>query len=206
MRQKYVGKDIADRLHSTVIRYKGHPYMASVTGDLICLHDLTNGNLCHKVYSGDEDLDISSINIGYINIADPEYRLAVYLKREPFRRYKQGIEIQHLSQKVLRSGMGPLHSSKIQGRGFVDGVLGVYPSLGKAIMDITKNGWFSVAVSRDVALKREDSLLKVYLKDDEVGYMRLGTTEVIVPKSELSWYYIHLLGTIPGWKLVEGVK
>lgn len=206
MRQKYIGKDIADRLNNTVIRYRGHPYNCVVAGDLICLHDLTNGNLCHKVSSGDEDLDISSINIGYINVSEPEYRVAVYLKREPYRRYKQGIEIGQLTQKVLRSGMSPLHPSKIQCRGFVDAILGSYPTLGTALINITKNGWHSVAVSRDVALKRETDLLKVYLKDDEVGYMRLGTTDVIVPKTELSWYHVFLLENIPGWKVREGVK
>jgi hypothetical protein len=207
MRQKYKGKDVIDRLHNTVIRYKSHPYLCTVdSSGVICLNDLTNGNLCHKVSAEDEDLDISSINIGYVNIADPDYRMAVYLKREPARRFKQGIEFERLTQKTLKVGVSVVSPSKLGGRGFVDAVLGNFPSLQKALNDITKNGWASVALSRDVALMRDKELLKVYLKDDEVGFMRLGTTEVMVPKTELSWYHAFLLEGIKEWKVVEGIK
>ena len=207
MRQKYKGKDVIDRLHNTIIRYKNHPYLCTVdSSGVICLNDITNGNLSHKVSPEDEDLDISSINIGYVNIADPDYRMAVYLKREPARRFKQGIEFERLTQKTLKPGMSHISPNKLHCRGFVDAVLGSFPSLQKALVDITKNGWASVAVSRDIAIMRDKELLKVYLKDDEVGFMRLGTLEVNVPKTELSWYHAFLLESIKEWKVTEGIK
>lgn len=207
MRQKYKGKDIIDRLHHTVIRYKSHPYLCTVdSSGIINLHDLTNGNLCHKVDAEDEELDISSINLGWVNIADPDFRLAVYLKREPQRRYKQGIQFEVLTQRVLRDGISTVRADKLSCRGFVDAVLGVYPSFTQGMEYITKNGWHSVALSRDVAIKLEADLLKVYLKDDEVGYMKLGKSQVIVPQSEMSWYHVFLLENIKHWTVVEGGK
>lgn len=204
MRQRYTGKDIIDRLHHTVIRYKNYPYLCIVEStENIHLMDVVTGNLQHKVHPEDDDLDISSIRVGYINLAEPNHRLAVYLKREPLRRYKQGIEFERLTQKVLRDGVSYVNANQLSCKGFVDSVLGIYPSLDQAVTWITKNNWHSVAISRDIALKHEGELLKVYIKDDEVGYMKLGSRVVIVPKTELSWYSVFLLGSIPDWVVQE---
>jgi len=208
MRQKYKGDDVRARLHGTIIRWKGLPYCCDVaSGDAtIGLQDIANGNLIGRVESDDIDLDISSINIGYVNIIDPDYKMAVYLKREPLRQFKQGLSIDHLTQKTLRNSVSSVPKQKIMSRGFVDAVIGKFPSVKEAIDLISKKGWYSVAVSRDVALKRENDLLKVYIKDTEVGYMKLGTDRLIVPKTEQSYYHIIWLNDISGWEVSEGSK
>lgn len=207
MRQKYKGEDIKARLHGTIIRHNSLPYLADVdTSGQIGLIDISTGNLITRVYSDDDALDISSISIGFVNIIDPDFKTAVYLKREPLRRFKQGIEIDTLTQKVLRQGMTSIPKNKIMSTGFVDAVVGRFPTLAQAFDFITKKGWHSVAISRDIALKREADILKVYIKDTEVGYMKLGTTRLIVPKTETSYYDTVYLNDIKGWDVVEGHK
>lgn len=207
MRQKYKGEDIRSRLHGTIIRHNSLPFLCDVdSSGLIGLIDIPTGNLISRVHADDENLDISSINIGYVNIIDPDYKTAVYLKREPLRRFKQGLEIDFLTQKVLRQGMSTIHRTKIMSTGFVDAVMGRFPNLTQALDFITKKGWHSVAVSRDIALKREADILKVYIQDTEVGYMKLGTLRLIVPKTDQSYYHIVYLNEIKGWDIVEGHK
>ncbi|QIG73028.1 hypothetical protein EVB99_037 [Rhizobium phage RHph_N3_19] len=207
MRQKYKGDDIKGRLHNTIIRYKEHPYMCNTEGTVIGLHDISSGNLVLQVDSDDENLDISSINIGFVNIYSPDLKLCVYLKREPLRQFKQGIVLELLTQKVLRAGSGGLSKSALMCRGFVDAVLGRFPTYNEALKMITKDSWHSVALSRDIAIKRENELLKVYIKDTEVGYIRLSeTNKLIVPKNAQSYYHVLLLEDIRGWSVVEGNK
>jgi hypothetical protein len=207
MRQKYKGDDIRARLNGTIIRWKGVPYLADVSGDgQIALLDVATGNLIARIESDDDNIDISSINIGYVNIINPDYKTAVYLKREPTRQFRQGIAIDHLTQKVLRKDLNSVPRGAIMSTGFVDAVMGRFPSIDGAFDLITKKGWFSVAISRDIAVRREADLLKVYLKESEVGYIRLGTKKLIVPKTEQSYYHVALLSDIKGWEVSEGLK
>jgi hypothetical protein len=206
MRQKYKGEDVKARLHNTIIRYKGQPYLANIDGHDIGLIDLSTGSLIANVESDDELLDISSVPLGFLNVMNPDYKLAVYLKRDPLRRFKQGVEVEILSQKVLRDNFPPVHRDVIRSKSLADTILGRFPSYKEAVDFITKKSFHSVAISRDIALKRETDLLKVYLKESEVGYIRLGTDRVIVPKTDQSYYHILLLEDIRGWEVVEGSK
>lgn len=207
MRQKYKGQDIRARLHHTIIRYKNHPYLAEVNeSNQIGLRDLANNNLIALVEHDDPLIDISSISIGYVNVTHPDIRSAVYLKREPLRRFKQGIEFDMLTQIPLRTGMSSFPKSVVLSRGFVNAVLGKFPSF-KESLKLISDGWYSVALSRDVAFKRETNLLKVFIKDTEVGILRLGTDIINVPKSEVSYCYVDILRqNIPDVKVVEGLK
>lgn len=203
MRQRYKGEDVKGRLHNTIIRYKDYPYMCDVSSaGLIGLHDISSGNLIANVESEDPELDISSINIGFVNLIAPENKFCVYLKREPLRQFKQGIVLELLSQKVLRDKTDSVAKGALMSRGFVDAVLGRFPTYDEGLDMITKKGWTSVALSRDIAIKREEDLLKVYIKDTEVGYIRLSDTKnVIVPKGSQSYYHVLLLEDIKGWSV-----
>jgi len=209
MRQKYKGEDIKARLHNTIIRYKDEPYLADVdSAGTIGLNDLASGTCIGRVSADDELLDISSISIGYVNIIHPDYKLAVYLKREPYRKFKQGIEFPSLTQKALRDNISGVSHHILHSKQFVDAVHGKFPSYKDAFDLLTKKSFHSVAVSRDIALKKERDVLKVYLKDTEVGFIRLtgDHNKVYVPKSEQSYYYILLLDGIKDWTIIEGVK
>lgn len=203
MRNKYRGKDIRDRLGGTIVRHKGHPYLCEADDDgSVALYSLEGLGLIARIDPIDnEELDISSLTLGYVNIDHPDYKLAVYLKREPTRQFKQCVEVSRLSQVPLKNGLSNIHHKIILGKGLVDCVLNRYPTFDQAMMMITKRGFASVAISKDIAIKRETDLLKVYLKTDEVGYMKLGTKKLIIPETNISYYASLFLSEIKDWEI-----
>jgi len=203
MRNKYKGDDIRARLHHTIIRHKGTPFIAEVdsTGT-IGLVDLVKGELIRRVEPDDADLDISSIPLGYVNFAGRK-KLAVYLKREPLRRFKQGVEISYLTQKTLGEEGSINFGSLQQCQGLVDCVMNKYPTVVSAQEMLIKGGWASAAVSRNVALKRVGANYSIFVKEEEVGTMRVGSTTINIPKSELSFIYKDVIEEVPGWTVVE---
>jgi len=205
MRQRYKGEDIRARLHHTIIRYKGVPYLAEVMPEgIIAMRNVVTGNLDHNVDAEDSMIDISSITIGYVNVNDADNRCAVHLKRDPLRRFKQGIEIDYLKQNVLRKGGSQINRNNILMFGFVDAVAGKFPSYQEALRMMTKANWQSVALSKDIALQKDADLYKVFVGDQEVAYIKAGTHKVNVIKNDVSFCYSHILSVIQGWEIVEG--
>lgn len=206
MRNKYRGQDIRARLENTIIRYNGKPYLVGVDGEIIILYDIITKAIIHRKNPDDPGLDVSSIDLGYVNINEPRV-CAVYLKRNPIREYKQGINLRSLEYDALtlpkhRFGVG---SDMMQCQGFLDSYNGNFPTLKEGIKRITIDGGHSVALNKDVALLRDVDILKVYFKQDEVGWIRVGTNKVTLPKTETSWVTLFNLNLIDGWEVVEGV-
>lgn len=207
MRNKYNGDDLKARLGGTVLRYKNVPYMCEVEGQNLSLYNLENGTLQARIEPDDPFLDISSLTLGFMNLEHPDYKMAVYLKREPFRQYRQGVDLSRLTQTILRNGLsGPIHWKYLQCKGLLDCVLERYPSFSEAVEKITKKGFYSVALSKNVAVKREGELLKVFVKTDEVGYIRMGDKKVILPKTDQSGIHAFFLSQVYGWIVTEGNK
>lgn len=200
MRNKYKGEDIRSRLHGTVIRHKGIPYIADVESNTIGLIDLVKGDLVSRVEPDDDNLDISSIPLGYVNLN--QFKITTYVRREPLRRYKQGVEISYVTQKPLNSE-GSLSNKYLKGQEIFDCVTGNYPNLSVAIRKLTTDGWSSIAISRNIALRRLDSSLKVYFKDSDVGVMRLGSKKVVIKRDDLSFVIKNALEKIKDWIVVE---
>lgn len=207
MRNKYNGDDLKARLGGTILRYKNIPYMCEVEGQNLSLYNLETGSLQVRIEPDDQNLDISSLTLGFINIEHPDYKMAVYLKREPFRQYRQGVDLSRLTQVVLRDKLtSPIHFKYLQCKGLLDCVLDRYPSFIEAMEKITRKGFYSVALSKNVAIKREGELLKVFVKSDEVGYIRMGDKKVILPKTDQSGIHAFFLSQVYGWIVTEGIK
>lgn len=206
MRNKYVGEDIRQRLGGTVIRYNNRPYYCAVDGGLIILQDLVTGRIEHKVTADDPLIDISSLDLGYVNISHP-LSCAVHCARAGQRRYKQGVDFHHLVYNVLTipSEKFSMNGDWMKCQGFLDAYEGKYPSFKDATKMIS-SGSKSVALSREVAILRDKDIMKVFVKNDEVGWYKAGTNSVYVPTTETSWITGYYLETIEGWKIVEGVK
>lgn len=202
MRNKYKGDDIRSRLGSTVIRYKNHPYFCEANGENLDLLDLVTKRVTHRVAADDPYIDISSLTLGYFNIG----MAAVYIQRHPYRRYKQGVDLNALEYRTLsKDFVYGAHDMFCQG--FVEGLLDRYPSFAKAVSNMLTDKAQSVALSRDVALKREKDLFKVHVKGDEVGWIKSGTNRVLIPPTESSWATVWILKDTSGaWEVVEGVK
>jgi hypothetical protein len=204
MRNKYKGDDVRSRLHGTIIRFKNHPYLVDVEPGTssLGLHDLESGDLVVRVEPDDPNIDISSLPLGYVNLE--KLKIAVYIKREPLRRFKQGVVIQDLTQRSL-SDEGSIGLRHVHGKGLVDCVINRYPTMDKALLNITRDGWKSVAIDRDIAFKRTGSTLSVFLKDEEVGIMKLGSNRVTIKKTDVSWVHKELLEKVKTWEVVEEI-
>lgn len=202
MRNKYVGDDIRSRLSGTVIRYKRRPFFCEVDDSCLMLYSLVDHSLQARVQPDDEFIDISSLPLGYINIDHPDYKSAIYLMREPFRQYKQGVDLSRLAQFPL--GTGVVHWKYLQSAGLVNCVLGEYPTYDEAVERITKEQYRSVAIDRDIALKREKDTLNVYLKNLEVGHIKLGSDTVVIHKNGMTSFAKDILEEIKGWKVIGG--
>lgn len=206
MRNKYRGADIRARLGSTVIRYKNKPYYCEVDGEQVVLMDLITRNTVHRKTADDPDLDVSSMDLGYVNIENPR-NVAVYVKRLPRRMYKQGIDLSALSYHALTlpANRFSVGQDNMWCKGFVDSYEGNFPTFSQAIKFLTDGKRYSVAITRDVALLRDKDTVKVYVKDDEVAWLRLGTKQVIVPKGDCSWVTVLQLEIASSeWQVQEG--
>lgn len=207
MRNKYRGQDIRARLENTIIRYNGKPYLCGCEGETIVLYDIISKAVMHKKNPDDPGLDVSSIDLGYVNILVPR-ECAVYLIRNPVRQYRQGVDLRALEYDALtppKYRFGVDHGY-MNCQGFLDSYEGKFPSFKKAIKNL-EEGALSVALSKDVAiLKDADGVLKVYFKQQEVGWIRPGTNKVLLPKTETSWITLFNLNMIEGWEVIEGVK
>lgn len=169
------------------------------------MYTLDNNQLAARIDPDDPDLDISSLTLGYVNISQTDYLTAVYLRREARRQYKQGVDLNHLTQFVLRDKVNNIHPQFLKSKALLDSLEGNFPTFERAKQLIGK-GWYSVALSRDVAIKREVDMIKVYVKTDEVGYMKAGSSKVNVPTTATSFIDMYFLREINGWDVVEGTK
>lgn len=205
MRNKYVGEDIRQRLHQTIIRYRQQPFFCSVDGTIINLLDLVTMKVMHRVLHDDPEIDISSLDLGYMNVTNPA-PVAIHMARVGGRRYRQGVDPKSLSYDVLLPSSEKFHFNPdlIFCQGFVDAYNGKFPSVKEAIGMVAKTHR-SVAISNDVAILREKDIIKVFVKNEEVGWMKAGGSIVNLPPSETSWINRYFLERFDGWKIEEGV-
>lgn len=207
MRNKWRGADINARLGGTVIRYDGRPYHCTVEGEQIVLTDLISRQVIHRKNPDDPAIDVSSLDLGYVNIETPA-RAAVYLERNPARRYRQGVDFNNLRYTPLtrpssRFGVEP---NSMWCKGFVDSHMGNFPTFKKAMSDLLASKAHSVALSKQVALLKDKDDIKVYYQTEEVGWVR-DMNRVIVPKTEVSWITVQTLELVSKeWVIQEGVK
>lgn len=212
MRNKYVGQDVRARLSGTYIRWRGNPYYCEVdqNGDSIALYSLVDGSMTVRVSSDDPDLDISSLDLGYVNTSK-RYKCCVYFQRNPYRRYKQGVEPQSLSTFPRSSNYGPgdIPAHGINSEEFYDSMCGKFPAYKVALSMITSPAtkYESVALSRDVAVQKDKDMLRVWIKKDQVAFIKLSdSNRVYIPKTELSWVHELILSSAcSSWVLEEGI-
>lgn len=181
------------RLNGTILRYNGEPVYCRSEGETLELTDIVTGNHRFSIEPDDFLLDISSVPLGYMN--SEHYRSAVYLKRQPFRRYKQGVVLDLLQATSLNHG--GVSTSNLRCRGFVNSIKGIFPTVKEAILNTDAR---SMALSRDVAITQAGAnCFEVYIKEVLVGVLmqdglvHLPTiNEVGIP----NWISINVLGDL----------
>lgn len=210
MRNKYKGVDVKNRLSNTIIRWRGIPVICKTTDDgtILSLFDMrTRNTLIANVDPDDPNIDISSINLGYVQFPAP-YNCAVYVRRQPRRIYKQGVDPSHLTYTPLsiRYGNGDADYAMMYTESVFDSLTGKFPTVKNAIDMITKAKVESVALSLDVGLIRNKDTFKFYIKGVEVGFAKASEPNVvIIPKNEVSWVHTLILSEIKGLVIKEGM-
>jgi len=189
MKIKWEGQDLSARLDRTFIRYRGRAYYCRVVADgMLSLQrpylNKDEGTV-QTVASNDPDLDVSSLPLGYIQWGSN----AVYLKRQPGRRYKQGVDISSVCANPNSMPIEELLFSE----SFANMTDNKYPTMASVVKFIKSNkslrvGTSSLALSRDVAIFWSGKVFKVRYKNEEVGYIDPKNPLVVeVPSESMSW-------------------
>jgi len=195
MKCRYPDRDLTARLDNSICRYQGVPvYIRHTDANELTLYLLNNLQIVFKrISSDDEDLDISTIPMGYYQYTP---RQVVYVSRRPVRRWKQGVEADALDFKFLN--VANARHINIYTKAFEDMVMGRYPSLEETLKNFeSSEETMEIAIHRDVVLEYLPNLklVHVHYKGEEVGFLILGTKTVIVPSSERAWVIsYHLSG------------
>lgn len=198
MRCKYLPQDLNARLHGGIAFYNKKPVYVEIVDSHIRLYTL-NGNFIGIIPENDELFDISSPQLGYVNVRSSSKSIngrVIYLERIPSRRYKQTLTPASVNAFFPYLKKGPESDASYvletiwRSECFEDMLLGKYPTLEEAILSLSKVSprTYAVAINRDVALyKNSFGQMKVYFKNDEVGYIRPGENIVRIPPSGRSW-------------------
>lgn len=202
MANRYLSqKDLCDRLHGTICRYKDVPVgVQFVTTNCLMLTDVVTGELVAKISPTDPDFDISSPELGYMNYANKDFKLnVVYVSRQPIRRYRQGLYLQCCEFNTIDGGVqrSPYGMNYFGLQGFKNMIMDIYPPLSQA-RSMLNEGDVEVAISKEIALKKIDSGLHlVYFKTKNIGWIKPDSMCVEMAAGEFDWVaerYLSRLG------------
>jgi hypothetical protein len=140
--------DVSMRLQKTFVRYHGRPVMVHhISGFMLEAIDAIDDTRT-EVDANDEELDISSPPIGYVNTGK-----LLYLSRAPYRRQRQGLYLPdclaHAEPQTLGEGWRrPNRDIDIGIRPVGECILGKYPNAKTVVKNIEKGNWTGGAFHR----------------------------------------------------------
>lgn len=112
-----------------------------------------------------DDVDISSIPLGYINTADT----AILLERHPFRKNNQAVTVNCVYAFPRDRAGDVMYTENIQSL-----ITGEYPSFEDALAKILDGDANSVAISRLFALSVSDDIIVLRMRKRDIGYIASG--------------------------------
>jgi len=195
MKNKFLSRDYSQKLNGTFIRYKGLCYYAVVTEEgqisLRMPQHYSSAKGAFFVSPTDDDLDISSIPLGYFNYAPNA--CAIYVKRLPLRNTKQGVSVNNITASMcLESSLSHVTSSTVLTASFADAVNDKFPTLSSA-REMVSTTWHSVAISRDISLsRRSPDICNVFYKEDNIGAYKLSDSTLEIT----NWTFGYLLSKL----------
>lgn len=214
--------DLHARLHGTICRYKGVPYKVLLDFPTIFLRDLVTGVDVEKIKFDDPEFDISSPELGYMNLVLPlkaPKNYVRYIERLPIKRWRQGICVNHLMfSKIDGNEISHIPGWPVEmwmsTQGFKDMLQDNYPKLDKAFSILEEGEYIDqsplgntaamcdqIAISKDVAMEKTKSgVIQIYFKADNVGWCAPGTRQINVKSSEMGWIISKYLSQF-SWKV-----
>lgn len=195
-------KDLHDRLNGTIVFYDDEPFLVNgVHKKTLYLGDMVSGDTLREVPSNDERLDISSPELGYMNLEHREFgNVVLYIVRVPYKRYKQGICPQNLEVlNIHGDGISYHVGNYFNSHGFKSSLRNEFPSLVEAMSKLEKGK--EVAISKSIAIKRSTAgVILVYYRCKEVGWLAPNTDIVNVPNNEMGWLVDRYLSEL-AWRV-----
>lgn len=200
--------DIGQKMSESIFRYKGVPYFVKEAGGKkIELYELDKVQGGHGpidvIPFNHDDLDFSSVPLGYVNYTRNDWSHVVYISRYPVRKVKQGINNHNTRYKFLPDAVDlkPVSLQNVLfSKAFVDSVIGIFPSLESSLNVLRKNDKKEIAISRDIALSiDEQGIIKVYYKNKYVGWIQPDKFTVHVKRDDLGWVVSRYLSHVLGW-------
>lgn len=205
MRNYTIPQDQVQRFNGTIVQFDGMPVYVNVSGSKWTLykpsmvHEFPNSPILKGVDPYDARVDVSSLTMGYVNIA--KYKTVRYLVRLPVKKYQQGITADVVSALKIpnTSPSIALYAQDILfTQDFEDCVTGKYPSLSEGLEYLNREE--SLEKSREIAIDRSIALaidplgiIRVYFRNDLVGWMAPGKKTLNIPSSKMSWVVSHYL-------------
>lgn len=205
MKCNIIPKDIPQKIGESIFRYKGFPYYCrDAGGNRLALYNLWNiqGEYVQMIDYQDKDFDFSSVPLGYVNVKD--YVCVAYIMRTPVRKVKQGIN-NHNTKYYNLPGVKPCGGLNyvLFSKAFTDMVMDKYPSLEEAMTKLRKlQEPGGIAITRSIALSiDEQDIIKVYYKNQYVGWIQPGKFTVHVKGNDLGWVISKYLSHVLGWQI-----
>lgn len=168
--EKFLSRaDLSLRLNGTLCLWDGEPVKVLVEEDFSSDTDIRISFFNGKTRPKTVDytcgrLTCDGIKLGYVNIHDACY----FVARLPVRRNTMSLSQNSIS--VSNGGSRTiLFTSEMRNT-----ILGIYPEFKDAI--VTVENRYSIAISRDFALQRENNLKYLHYRDTRVGILNRDAT------------------------------
>lgn len=190
-------KDLQDRLSHSIIRYDGVPYLCvyEKKGRLSLYHPVTSEKI-KEIKPDDPLLDISSIEVGYMNMCTAHTNnknRVFYLVRLTKKKYIQGLTVGGLYAYTIDNEANSLTHDVdiIRTDGFYKSITGDFPTIGNLLT--TMRAGEQWAVAQDVALRKSRlGLTTLYYRNKELGYFEDGS-DVFKCKDKYLWVFERYL-------------
>lgn len=182
MAERYLSvPDMCTRLDGCVIRYKGRPVWSSHYGKWhLSLQDLITGDTVQVDGNTDDDLDLTSAPIGYVNFPHGCY----YISRAPHRKFKQGLTTSNCSKFFEGPQEDDCWSIRhiIPSLSLGSTILNQFPTPQNALNDLRYTRIPSVAFNRRFAfMKDEAGLIKLRHMTRTIGWVDPKTSKLTIP-------------------------
>ncbi len=146
------GDDVHRRLHNTIVRYQGQPVFCRQCEDSLYLdlRPLRKTSFSIKeIHSSDEELDVSSPPLGYMNTPT----CSVYVQRVATRKQHQGF-CTNVAQQYVEGELDDSLNSYFAGPHMADLIEDIYPKISACINKLKNHTVWSVAFHRKFSFNK----------------------------------------------------
>jgi len=168
-------EEVKFRLENTVVLYDGEPVYINRVEDGAELGEVARVFFTKlplddrretRKFLSSRKFDLAPFPMGYMNYNKD----AIFVTRSPIRQNRQGLCVHTVRTTTIDGGRADIGFIRmISDQGFTDMVKGVYPSFPDAVDLMEEESYYSVALSRSIALKVDRDLDVLFLKKNNTN-------------------------------------